>query len=120
MGLLLIVGPMFAAGRGLRPFLLSLGTGWGIVVLLAAANGRATLEVLADWRDNLDSLLMIAVLFGASVVMGGLVLMARHIEERRPTPGRCRRCGYDLRSSPDRCPECGTPVRPVRPGPERV
>lgn len=29
---------------------------------------------------------------------------------RRPVPGRCPTCGYDLRSSPTRCPECGTPV----------
>jgi hypothetical protein len=27
---------------------------------------------------------------------------------RRPRPGRCPNCGYDLRASPDRCPECGT------------
>jgi hypothetical protein len=27
---------------------------------------------------------------------------------RRRKPGRCSRCGYDLRATPGRCPECGT------------
>lgn len=29
----------------------------------------------------------------------------------RLIPGRCPRCGYDLRATPDRCPECGTATR---------
>jgi hypothetical protein len=26
---------------------------------------------------------------------------------RRPTPGICPKCGYDMRATPHRCPECG-------------
>ena len=116
-GLLLVVVPMFAAGRGLRAFLLSFATGWGMVLLVALLNGRATLELLADWRENLPVLLPFVALFWASLVMGGLVLFARWAEDRPADRTHCRQCGYDLRESPDRCPECGTPRRP---GPEQV
>ena len=36
-----------------------------------------------------------------------LVLPVMRWLKRKPAPGRCARCGYDLRATPDRCPECG-------------
>ena len=41
----------------------------------------------------------------AGIVAVGLARQWRAV--RRPSPGRCSACGYDLRATPGRCPECG-------------
>src|SRR5436190_1094615 len=46
--------------------------------------------------------------YAAIVTAFALGPVIAFVFRRRRAPGRCFRCGYDLRATPDRCPECGT------------
>jgi hypothetical protein len=62
------------------------------------------------FEDRPYRLTMVPLWFVCAVTAWPLLpLAARCIRwlRRRPVPGLCASCGYDLRASPDRCPECG-------------
>lgn len=72
----------------------------------------------ADWRfdpahhlvpDQLHGFIADWVLLFFFAVLPAIWLVKHR---RRPQPGLCLKCGYDLRASPAACPECGEPIPP--------
>jgi hypothetical protein len=59
---------------------------------------------------NFDRLIAAAPAWLCALAFAVLPLtrFAGRFRKRRPAPGLCPECGYDLRATPERCPECGT------------
>jgi hypothetical protein len=55
----------------------------------------------------------VAVVCAVAGWPAGTRRLKRYLINRRPVPGYCRHCGYDVRASGERCPECGTRVAPA-------
>jgi hypothetical protein len=74
------------------------------LALSFSADSRGT-EIVGT-QLSLWSISIWYLIAGTAVLPAIQVLM--WLRSKRPSPGHCRRCGYDLRATPDRCPECGT------------
>jgi hypothetical protein len=68
---------------------------------------------LDQWPRSFRHYTLVVPFWAAYSLVAALPLVraSRALSRRRRWrryPGRCRRCGYDLRATPQRCPECGT------------
>jgi hypothetical protein len=102
----------------------------GEIVVEQLANGADVhvrllgIEVAASQRDLFPGFAILAIPFvWLAVPLAGVSVWSVTTYRRRrawAAPGRCSRCGYDLRGSAGPCPECGTPRDAMQPtGPKR-
>jgi hypothetical protein len=87
-------------------------------LLLSILTGLAWLSHLDDnledgpnFQAQIDSFQLAFRIFSYIAIGSVVMLVIVHVTKRKPRPGFCVTCGYDLRASKDRCPECGTDVR---------
>lgn len=57
--------------------------------------------------NNYERVRTVTIPCWAVLVLSASLAAQLFQRRRRPTPGQCTHCGYDLRATPDRCPECG-------------
>ena len=95
--------------------------GWAMVWLVSGVAGiwvawLAVQDATIVWRLHRAMSAWVTPVMMTLMALGCLALAAREfwrlyrLQSRLggpATPGKCPRCGYDLRATPERCPECG-------------
>jgi hypothetical protein len=82
----------------------------GGVLMWAGAGQQLDIGIDESFRLFLYGLMI----FAGPVLLMIAIRLARHWWMRKPLPGVCVKCGYDLRGLPEKpdltCPECGCGV----------
>ena len=80
---------------------------WGLFYTVGGVVGAAA------GASDLNAIYGVVFLVIGLAMLRGASVIVSFTYGREPVPGRCAKCGYDLRGSPGDCPECGTPRVPV-------
>ena len=62
------------------------------------------------WRSPGSNVAGIGVPLWTLLTLAAIPTAILWRRDRRPKPGHCGQCGYDLRASKKTCPECGTAI----------
>lgn len=93
------------------------GRRYGIIIWWANCGLWVLLLLLMFVSSDMEMMGVTFLILLASVALGGLASLIFWLHPvSRTAPGRCARCGYDLRGNVSRrCPECGKPFDPTVP-----
>ena len=86
---------------------------WGLDATWPWDPGRHLLRLPRVWRESKHSI-VIELPYWLPLTLAAIPTAILWHRDRRPKPGCCLTCGYDLRASKKTCPECGTAI-PARP-----